>query len=241
MMSINLYNKFGDRLGYYCSNPLTRGPKINILFSPLADKYKNFYLETETAGYVHTEPENISAYIFDEKCNQIGVICLDQEYGKYEIHIKTPNICDGRYCVFKEREIHDKEQVIHKAMHLTYERLKNGLVANIVPVNDPYKISKSMLTPTTKVDRIVFNDPATIVFWKDGTKTIVKCSDNENFNPYFGFCAAVAKRVFGNNSQVRKMVESGYFQDINDGKVKQKTMTKNISTKKSKKEKSKNG
>ena len=26
-----------------------------------------------------------------------------------------------------------------------------------------------------EIDHVVFNDPATIVFWKDGTKTVTKC------------------------------------------------------------------
>jgi hypothetical protein len=64
-----------------------------------------------------------------------------------------------------------------------------------------------------KVERIIFNDPATIVFWKDGTKTVVKCSDGETFNPYYGFCAAVTKKALGNNSRIRKTVDTlGYYQ-----------------------------
>jgi hypothetical protein len=62
------------------------------------------------------------------------------------------------------------------------------------------------------VKRIVFNDPATIVFWEDGTKTVVKCSENETFNPYMGFCAAVTKRVYGNNSRIQKYVKNGFVQ-----------------------------
>lgn len=28
-----------------------------------------------------------------------------------------------------------------------------------------------------KVERVIFNTPATIVFWNDGTKTVVKCQE----------------------------------------------------------------
>lgn len=59
------------------------------------------------------------------------------------------------------------------------------------------------------IQRIVFNPPATIVFWKDGTKTVVKCQKDQEFNPYFGFCAAVAKRIYGNNSRINRMVTEG--------------------------------
>ncbi len=59
------------------------------------------------------------------------------------------------------------------------------------------------------VERIIYNDPATIVFWKDGTKTVVKRSEGEKFNKYYAFCAALAKKVLGNNTQVNKIVASG--------------------------------
>ncbi len=44
---------------------------------------------------------------------------------------------------------------------------------------------------------MIFNDPATIVFWSDGTKTVVKC-EYEDFDPEKGFAMAIAKRAFGN-------------------------------------------
>ena len=64
--------------------------------------------------------------------------------------------------------------------------------------------------------RILFNDPATIVFWKDGTKTVVKRSPGEEFNAYTAFCAALAKKIFGNNSAVNRIVKSGTDQHKKD-------------------------
>lgn len=57
--------------------------------------------------------------------------------------------------------------------------------------------------------RIIYNDPVTIVFWDDDTKTIVKRAKGEKFNKYNAFCAALAKKIYENNSQVRKIVKSG--------------------------------
>ena len=57
-----------------------------------------------------------------------------------------------------------------------------------------------------KVDRIIFNNPATIVFWKDGTKTVVKTSEDSEFSYYWGFCAALAEKVFGSNHAVKTMI-----------------------------------
>ena len=63
------------------------------------------------------------------------------------------------------------------------------------------------------VKKVIFNDPATIVFWEDGTKTVVKCSKNDSFNPYNGFCAALAKKIYG-TSRTRKIVDQGDDQKL---------------------------
>lgn len=49
------------------------------------------------------------------------------------------------------------------------------------------------------IDKVIFNDPATIVYWKDGTKTVVKCDENEEFDPEKGLAMAISKKALGNN------------------------------------------
>lgn len=44
------------------------------------------------------------------------------------------------------------------------------------------------------INRIIFNDPATIVYWADGTKTVVKTHDEE-FSEEHGLAMAFAKKV----------------------------------------------
>lgn len=56
------------------------------------------------------------------------------------------------------------------------------------------------------VKQVIFSGPKTIVFWLDGTKTIVSCGEGDNNDPYAGFCAAVTKRVFGSTSQAKKVL-----------------------------------
>ena len=46
---------------------------------------------------------------------------------------------------------------------------------------------------------VIFNDPATIVFWVDGSKTVVKCQERETFDPEKGLAMAISKKVLGNN------------------------------------------
>ena len=55
--------------------------------------------------------------------------------------------------------------------------------------------------------RILKNDPATIVFWRDGSKTVVKRGEETAPNDYEAFTAALAIKVFGNNSHLKKMIQ----------------------------------
>lgn len=46
-------------------------------------------------------------------------------------------------------------------------------------------------------ERVIYNDPATIVFWKDGTKTVVKCMEGDTYNPEVGLAMCVCKKLYG--------------------------------------------
>lgn len=48
-----------------------------------------------------------------------------------------------------------------------------------------------------QIDRVIFNAPATIVYWKDGTKTVVQARD-EAFDPEKGLAMAISKKAMGN-------------------------------------------
>lgn len=49
------------------------------------------------------------------------------------------------------------------------------------------------------IQRVIFNPPATIVIWRDGSKTVVKCGEHDIFDPEKGLAMAISKRAFGNN------------------------------------------
>ena len=58
------------------------------------------------------------------------------------------------------------------------------------------------------VKKIIFSGPKTIVLWSDGTKTIVSMSKDEtNFDPEAAFCAAYAKKMFGTNSKIKRIIK----------------------------------
>lgn len=55
------------------------------------------------------------------------------------------------------------------------------------------------------IDDVIFNNPATIVLWSDGTKTVVKATD-EAFDEEKGLAMAICKKIFGN--------KGNYFNEI---------------------------
>lgn len=59
----------------------------------------------------------------------------------------------------------------------------------------PVVLPKTFPEPT----KVIFNPPATIVFWKDGTKTVVKCMEGKEFNKWDGLAMAICKKYYGSN------------------------------------------
>lgn len=53
-------------------------------------------------------------------------------------------------------------------------------------------------TITLDIKKVIFNDPATIVIWADGTKTVVKCREGETYSKWAGLAFCYAKRINGN-------------------------------------------
>lgn len=57
-----------------------------------------------------------------------------------------------------------------------------------------------------EIKKVIFNDPATIVFWDDGTKTVVKCKPGETFSEAAGLALCYMKKYEGNkfHKQLKK-------------------------------------
>ena len=49
-----------------------------------------------------------------------------------------------------------------------------------------------------EIKKVIFNDPATIVYWTDGSKTVVKVQDGDSFDQEKGLAMAFAKKALGN-------------------------------------------
>ena len=64
------------------------------------------------------------------------------------------------------------------------------------------------------IKKIIFNDPATIVFWKDNTKTVVQCGDLDIFDPEKGLSMAIAKKALGNKGNYYETIKKWLPEDL---------------------------
>jgi len=58
--------------------------------------------------------------------------------------------------------------------------------------------------------KVIYNCPATICFFPDGTKEVVRCADDEEYIKEVGVMACIMKKLFKSRRQFVKLVESGY-------------------------------
>lgn len=54
-----------------------------------------------------------------------------------------------------------------------------------------------MYVEAIRFKKVIFNAPATIVYWSDGSKTVVKCKKDEIFDREKGLAMAISKKALG--------------------------------------------
>jgi len=95
------------------------------------------------------------------------------------------------------------EWICNNPIYKAHLNLKSeNLVSNLL--NDAYKVIKKSDPIPTKIIR---SGPVTVIFWEDGTKTLVRRAEGAPDDPYLAFCAGLAKKIYGNNSKVKKLID----------------------------------
>ena len=109
-------------------------------------------------------------------------------------------------------------------MDRAHVEMDNGVVADIIirefTVNhslcsEPEARIEGILTRTVKrepqapelmVTDVIYNDPATVVYWSDKTRTVVKCQPGDTYDPMTGFLLALCKKVCGNTGNYNDLL-----------------------------------
>ena len=57
------------------------------------------------------------------------------------------------------------------------------------------------------IDHVIYHDPATIIYWKDHTKTVVKCADGFEYDEVIGFLMCILRKTL-NGRQYTKLCDA---------------------------------
>ena len=164
-------------------------PKNIILVSELkellsrVDPSTNFYNKNfGSPDYFGWDDTNIESL-----CNDVGceIIC---DCAPHPVKIKVQDRTNGKF------KIKEDLMIDFDRWRSSCDGKTMGYVVNDKPKAHYKPYNRSNLMGITKV---IFNPPATIVFWEDGTKTVVKCGPDDEFNPHVGIAMCVMKRVYG--------------------------------------------
>lgn len=99
----------------------------------------------------------------------------------------------------EEAVIFDIQKMLYKSLvNRAYGRVPETVIMGIPPIKN-----------------VIFNKPATIVFWADGTKTIVKTQNDESFDPEKGLAMAITKKSLGNEGNYYEHVKK-WTKDVED-------------------------
>ena len=93
-----------------------------------------------------------------------------------------------------------------------------------------YAYFKPNNTNLPGIKDVIFNEPATIILWADGTKTVVKCQEGEGYDPEKGMAMAISKKALGNKGNYCEVFKKWLPEEekVNDGRVSSNDLRKAI-------------
>ena len=129
-----------------------------------------------------------------------------------------------------------------------YNPTTKELVKAYVQVTNPNMTNMKKITQLSdlvklfvpNIEKVIFNKPATIVFWEDGSKTVVKCSEEfEDYDKEKGLAFCFLKKLYGDKyyqKMLKPVVKKFTKEDIENTEI-IKIQTKKQITKGGKNEK----
>ena len=144
---------------------------------------------------------------------------------KFEIGQKV-RILDGSKisdyaCSWNPRMIYDVGKIVTITKHIDSRRYPAYKVAETDWSYDERGLAA--LSDIGNVKKIIFNDPATIILWNDGSKTVVK-AHNEPFDPEKGVAMCFMKKACYNKGSFNNVFKKWIPEDKKE-KVSHKALT----------------
>lgn len=176
---------------------------LNRIGKRLGDPYKNPKYPEPGMKVSSLSTGNLPALVHDiifkkENDNFVEYYSIDGEYNKLEpydiITLGYPEIKPFYDCGYAPQHVY------HDCITTNFTRELADLIIrcnqNSLKGESTMKNTNNKPTPSNPIKQVIFNGPATIVYWKDGCKTIVKCQEGAVNDPEKGLAMAVARHYF---------------------------------------------
>lgn len=120
-----------------------------------------------------------------------GLAKIDYNINGYKVWIDTER-WDGN--------VNGIMKAIYNCCGYMGNHLYHKVKANVEIIKRRYlhKVESTPLVPNV-IKNVIFDEPATIVYWVDGSKTVVICQEGDIYDEEKGLAMAIAKKALGNN------------------------------------------
>lgn len=88
-----------------------------------------------------------------------------------------------------------------------FQKETNKMNYNKIPNSFTLALTPSGFVLRSKIKKVIFSGPCTIVLWANGDKTVVKRSEGDKNDREVAVLYAIAKKKFGNITQVHKKLD----------------------------------
>lgn len=146
--------------------------------------------------------------LYDPYGHHIGFV--DNFYTKLGSAQMNLELEDGRTFQFNPGDLlrdHQGDWRIRKREESAFDSMRYMHWANCVMEEATKKKEETNMTAAS-IKNVIFAPPATIVYWSDGSKTVVKCSEKDVFDPEKGLAMAIAKRCSGNKGSYYREIQN---------------------------------
>ena len=138
--------------------------------------------------------------LYDENNNKIGAFT---SFNAVNGIVRDVVLADGKIMHFGPGEITQDDYynlyIRKKAYKVLYDYSRRS--TERAKKNDLVRFGMCRVS----IRKVIFNDPATIVLWSDGSKTVVKCGPEDTFDMEKGLAMAIVKKMAGNDNRFHKV------------------------------------
>lgn len=109
-----------------------------------------------------------------------------------------PSMFQKRDAVFGKKELVDKAREAYFKYIIAPQKSLSKYIRDIHAEEFREETVKPREIYIPEIKNVYCNDPVTVVMWEDGTKTMVRCQDGDEYSAETGLALCIAKKALGN-------------------------------------------